>query len=182
MADDTTTPFPSDSDDRPERQEGSGRGQRAGGQRDAGGFRIRLSDNEMQAARSLQEAFGLRSTVAVLGFALRTLAQQLQEGQLEALVAQQRAQGDQRPGRSEGRGADRRGPRQERGEDRGPRQVRIDPFARPSRPAPVPAPVIETAEGEGASALEDSPTGTADVTSEDLASDSPVQADAGTEA
>jgi hypothetical protein len=120
----------------------------------------------MQAARSLQEAFGLRSTVAVLGFALRTLAQQLQEGQLEALVAQQRAQGDQRPGRPEGRGADRRGPRQDRGEDRAPRQVRIDPFARPSRPTPVPAPVIEEAEGEGAPALEDSP----------------VQADAGTEA
>ena len=176
MADDTTTPFPSDSDDRPDRQGGSGRGQRAGGQRDAGGFRIRLSDNEMQAARSLQEAFGLRSTVAVLGFALRTLAQQLQEGQLEALVAQQRAQGDQRPGRPEGRGADRRGPRQDRGEDRGPRQVRIDPFARPSRPAPVTAPVNEAAEGDGAPAGEEAP-----IALVDLASDSPVQADAGTE-
>ena len=50
-------------------REQGGRGRsRQGGQRDgAGGFRIRLSDNELQAARTLQEAFQLRSTVAVLG-------------------------------------------------------------------------------------------------------------------
>jgi len=51
-----------------------------------GGFRIRFSDNEMRAARSLQEAFNLRSTVAVLGFAVRTLAQMLEDGNLENLV------------------------------------------------------------------------------------------------
>ncbi|MBM5809255.1 MAG: hypothetical protein FJ051_05460, partial [Cyanobacteria bacterium M_surface_9_m1_291] len=33
------------------------------GAREPGGFRIRLSDNEMRAARALQEAFRLRSTV-----------------------------------------------------------------------------------------------------------------------
>jgi hypothetical protein len=55
------------------RREGQrGRGTR-GGNRDAGGFRIRLSDNEMSAAKALQDAFNLRSPVAVLGFAVRTL-------------------------------------------------------------------------------------------------------------
>ena len=57
-----------------------------------GGFRIRLSDNEMRAARSLQEAFNLRSTVAVLGFAVRTLAQMLEDGNLENLVNEYRSQ------------------------------------------------------------------------------------------
>ena len=42
----------------------------------------------MRAARSLQEAFDLRSTVAVLGFAVRTLGQMLEEGKLEELIAQ----------------------------------------------------------------------------------------------
>ena len=74
----------------PERSEGGPRGGRPSGGRDLGGFRIRLSDNEMQAARALQEAFQLRSTVAVLGFSVRTLAQMLEEGQLDALVAARR--------------------------------------------------------------------------------------------
>ena len=51
-----------------------------------GGFRIRLSDNEMRAARSIQETFNLRSTVAVLGFALRTLAQLIEEGELNNFI------------------------------------------------------------------------------------------------
>ena len=159
MGDDTNTPLANAG------SEESGRGRRdrgprdggpreggpgQAGQRDAGGFRIRLSDNELQAARALQEAFGLRSTVAVLGFALRTLAQQLEAGQLDELVAQQRAQTPQRtPGLRGGGGGEREG---RRGEGRGPgqggggggRAQRIDPFARPSRPAakaePEPAP------------------------------------------
>ena len=56
---------------------GGARGGRGGGNREGGGFRIRLSENEMRSARALQEAFNLRSTVAVLGFALRTLGQML---------------------------------------------------------------------------------------------------------
>jgi hypothetical protein len=99
----------------------------------------------MKAARALQEAFGLRSPVAVLGFALRTLAQQLENGQLDALVAQQRTEGGgrSRP-REEGSGGERR-ERRDRGERGGQvRQVRVDPFARPSKPAaPVPTPVQE---------------------------------------
>ena len=54
------------------------RGNRGGG-REGGGFRIRLSDNEMRSARALQEAFNLRSTVAVLGFAVRSLGQMLED-------------------------------------------------------------------------------------------------------
>lgn len=106
-------------------------GGRPGGNREGGGFRIRLSDNEMRAARALQDAFRLRSTVAVLGFAVRTLAQLLEEGKLDELVAQQQSQ----PAR-EGRGA----PRSRRdGDSRGARGAergaRIDPFARPAKPA-----------------------------------------------
>lgn len=120
--------------------------------RDSGGFRIRLSDNEMAAARALQEAFGLRSTVAVLGFSLRTLAQQLEQGALAELVAQHRAQGEGRAPRPQGRrDGEARG---NRGEDRGgQRGPRLDPFARPSRPA---APTAETpAEPELAAVPED---------------------------
>ena len=71
---------------------GGFRGGRGSGGREGGGFRIRLSDNEMRAARSIQEAFNLRSTVAVLGFAIRTLGQMLEEGKLEALVTQYKEQ------------------------------------------------------------------------------------------
>lgn len=126
-------------DDTPPSQPRTDRGGRSGGDRPAGnrepgGFRIRLSDNEMRAAQAIQESFGLRSTVAALGFAIRTVAQLLEEGQLEGLVAQQRAQGDRAPGerpqgeRRSGAG-DGRLSRQERA-------PRIDPFARPSKPAP----------------------------------------------
>lgn len=129
MADDTTTSHPRD--DRGERPSGG----RPPGNREPGGFRIRLSDNEMRAARAIQESFGLRSTVAALGFAIRTVAQLLEDGQLDALVAQQRAQGGNRGGdrpRGDGPrgGGEGRGSRPERG-------PRIDPFARPSKPAPV---------------------------------------------
>ncbi|MEI6031421.1 MAG: hypothetical protein WCQ20_09690 [Synechococcaceae cyanobacterium ELA739] len=150
MADDTNTPLDNggSEDSGRGRREGAPReirqrdgGQRSGGQRDAGGFRIRLSDNELQAARALQEAFGLRSTVAVLGFALRTLAQQLEAGQLQDLVAQQRTQAAQRPPAARGGGErdDRRGEGRSQPSGGGGRAQRIDPFARPSRPAPAKA-------------------------------------------
>ena len=94
-----------------------------------GGFRIRLSDNEMRAARSLQEAFNLRSTVAVLGFAVRTLAQMLEEGSLDNFVNQYRAQAhanDQRRGRGN------RGNNND--ENRNSANVKPNPFARPDKP------------------------------------------------
>ena len=55
---------------------------RSGGRRDGGGFRIRLSDNEMKAVKSIQEKFQLRSTVAVLGFSVRTLSEMIKDEKL----------------------------------------------------------------------------------------------------
>ena len=52
------------------------------GRRDGGGFRIRLSDNEMKAVKSIQETFQLRSTVAVLGFSVRTLSEMIKDEKL----------------------------------------------------------------------------------------------------
>ena len=124
-----------------------GRGPRDGGGREPGGFRIRLSDNEMRAARDVQEAFGLRSTVAALGLSIRTVAQLLEEGKLDEVVAQQRANGGGRPG------GERRGPRPERGER--PASSRPNPFARPAKPAAAPAEVSEDASAETALSSEE---------------------------
>ena len=94
-----------------------------------GGFRIRLSDNEMRAARSLQEAFNLRSTVAVLGFAIRTLAQMLEEGNLDNFVNQYKSQAqanDQRRGRDNWR--------KDNFENNSSVKTKPNPFARPEKP------------------------------------------------
>jgi len=156
MAEDSTPSYGTHKGDNREGRETPGRGGRQTGPKEPGGLRIRLSDNEMKAARALQEAFGLRSPVAVLGFALRTLAQQLEAGQLDALVAQQRSEGGGRSRPSGEEGGGERRERRDRGERGGQvRQVRVDPFARPSRPAaPVPTPLeteSEAAEIEAAS-------------------------------
>jgi hypothetical protein len=121
---------------------GGGRGGRGPGNREGGGFRIRLSENEMRSARALQEAFNLRSTVAVLGFALRTLGQMLEDGQLDELIEQQRNQAPR--GRREGGGRDGGG-RGRRSDDdpQGGRGSRPDPFARPAKPQPEPEPTPE---------------------------------------
>ena len=142
----------SDSYSDPQQQAGQGdggrdgqrsRGNRGGGReggREGGGFRIRLSDNEMRSARALQEAFNLRSTVAVLGFAVRSLGQMLEEGQLDALIEQQRnqpARGGQRDGGSrDGGGRDGGGRGRRFDDERGSRGSRPNPFARPSKPQP----------------------------------------------
>jgi len=147
MAEDT---FPTTSDN-PQRSRDAGRGPGRGPRdnREPGGFRIRLSDNELQAARVLQEALGLRSTVAVLGFSLRTLAQQLEAGQLDELVAQQRALGGSRGAGGSGEGGGDRRPRRDDprggggGGGGGSRPAKANPFARPSRPA---APVLSQEE------------------------------------
>ena len=55
---------------------------RSDGRKDGGGFRIRLSDNEMKAVKSIQETFQLRSTVAVLGFSVRTLSEMIKDEKL----------------------------------------------------------------------------------------------------
>ena len=142
----------SDSYSDPQQQAGQGdggrdgqrsRGNRGGG-REGGGFRIRLSDNEMRSARALQEAFNLRSTVAVLGFAVRSLGQMLEEGQLDALIEQQKNQ-PARGGRRDGGGRDGGGRGRRFDDERGGRGSRPNPFARPAKPQPEAAaePVAE---------------------------------------
>lgn len=157
-----------------------GGGREAGTHRDSGGLSIRLSENEQRAAKVVQEAFQLRSTIAALGFSIRTVAQLLEQGALDALVAETRSQAGNRPersrpegGRSEGgrygEGNDgRRGRRdgsgEGRSEGRGERRVisRPDPFARPSRPEPVraPEPVAEVSASAEEPALADDAAGT----------------------
>ena len=137
MTDDTTT-----TSIEAQGQGGRNGGGRGAANREPGGFRIRLSDNEMRAARAVQEAFRLRSTVAALGFSIRTIAQLLEDGQLDELVAQQRAQAGNRADAP--RGGRRNDPRGEgRGERRADRGPRIDPFARPAKPAPAAAAELE---------------------------------------
>lgn len=142
----------SDSYSDPQQQAGQGdggrdgqrsRGNRGGG-REGGGFRIRLSDNEMRSARALQEAFNLRSTVAVLGFAVRNLGQMLEDGQLDALIEQQKNQ-PARGGRRDGAGRDGGGRGRRFDDERGGRGSRPNPFARPAKPQPEAAaePVAE---------------------------------------
>ena len=54
-----------------------------GGKRESGGFRIRLSDNEMKSVKTIQEIFQLKSTVAVLGFSVRTLSELIKNENLK---------------------------------------------------------------------------------------------------
>ena len=56
---------------------------RYGGRRETGGFRIRLSDNEMKSVKNIQEIFQLKSTVAVLGFSVRTLSELIKDDNLK---------------------------------------------------------------------------------------------------
>ena len=142
--------------------EGGGReaGRRPGGPRDRepGGFRIRLSDNEMRAARAIQEAFRLRSTVAALGFSIRTVADLLEQGQLDALVAEQRSQSGPRGGAG---GGERHGDRPSRRGDERPGGPRINPLARPSKPVVVASAATEAVtpepHGEEPASPEDQP-------------------------
>ena len=148
-------------------REQGGRGRsRQGGQRDgAGGFRIRLSDNELQAARTLQEAFQLRSTVAVLGFSLRTMADLLEQGALDEVISQQKRSGGGRPPRGERRG----------GDSQGQRGARPNPFARPSKPV-APEPEPEPATEEPAAAADAKTTTEAAAASETPSTDATTEA------
>ena len=56
---------------------------RYGGKRETGGFRIRLSDNEMKSVKTIQEIFQLKTTVAVLGFSVRTLSELIKNENLK---------------------------------------------------------------------------------------------------
>ncbi len=109
--------------------------------REQGSLRIRLSDNELRAAQLIQERFQLRSTVAALGFCLRTMAQMVEQGCLnEENLAPQLPQHS---------GPGRRGGRQQ------PKNqepvIRPDPLARPvkqeSKPPEDDQPPDPAAEG-----------------------------------
>ena len=144
------------------------RGNRGGG-REGGGFRIRLSDDEMRSARALQEAFNLRSTVAVLGFAVRSLGQMLEDGQLDTLIEQQRNQ-PERGGRRDGGGRDGGGRGRRFDDDRGGRGSRPNPFARPSKPQPEaqPEPVVEPVVESGTAPSDDAiPAAAADTATDE---------------
>ena len=82
--------------------------------------------------------------MAVLGFAVRSLGQMLEDGQLDALIEQQRNQ-PARGGRRDGGGRDGGGRGRRSDDERGGRGSRPNPFARPAKPQPeVPAePVAE---------------------------------------
>ena len=167
----------SDSYSDPQQQAGQGdggrdgqrsRGNRGGG-REGGGFRIRLSDNEMRSARALQEAFNLRSTVAVLGFAVRSLGQMLEDGQLDALIEQQRNQ-PPRAGRRDGGGRDGGGRGRRFDDERSSRGSRPNPFARPAKPQPEaePEPVVESVvESDAAPSDDTSPAPVADASTDE---------------
>ena len=109
------------------RNRGGPREGRGSGNREGGGFRIRLSDNEMRASRAIQEAFNLRSTVAVLGFALRTLGQMLEDGKLDSLISEYRSQNpNTNRNQSESNG--------KKFHPNNKVTSKPDPFARPSKP------------------------------------------------
>ena len=79
--------------------------------------------------------------MAALGFSIRTVAQLLEQGQLDALLAEHRSQGGAPRNEAAPRDGQRarRAPAEGRGERR---SSRPDPFARPSRPQ-APAPEVE---------------------------------------
>ncbi|HBP53766.1 MAG TPA: hypothetical protein DD643_05230 [Synechococcus sp. UBA8638] len=108
------------------RSSGEPQGRASG--REQGALRIRLSDNELRAAQLIQERFQLRSTVAALGFCLRTMAQMVEQGQVgEETTAAQLPQ--------------HTGPGRRRGGQQPKNQVpaaRPDPFARPVKQQPQP--------------------------------------------
>ena len=150
---------------------GNYRGGRTPGNRDNGGFRIRLSENEMRCARFLQETFNLRSTVAVLGFALRTLAEMIEQGKMDEFVKEYQSQNSKPTNSSRPLNGDRGN------EDKiGSKFIQNDrpnPFARPSKPT---QPSIERAEelnSEGINSTKTNPTNSENSQSE-VISDSQV--------
>tara|TARA_B100000925_G_C21797989_1_gene383338 strand:+ start:117 stop:536 length:420 start_codon:yes stop_codon:yes gene_type:complete len=90
--------------------------------KEGGGFRIRLSDNEMKAVRAIQENFQLKSTVAVLGFSVRILSELIKDGELKEKISKYAQNNRNSVKRVNSRN------REERIKDKTP-----DPFARPSK-------------------------------------------------
>ena len=99
---------------------------RSGGNRDGGGFRIRLSDNEMKAVRSIQEAFQLKSTVAVLGFSIRTLSEMIEDKDLMESITKFAKNNKNTSSPSKAVVSENKG-----------KNVAPDPFARPVKNTPI---------------------------------------------
>ena len=97
-----------------------------GGNKESGGFRIRLSDNEMKAVKAIQENFQLKSTVAVLGFSVRTLSELIKDGDLKEKITKY-AQINKNT-------SNRFNPSKNNEETK---NKTPDPFARPSKAKPV---------------------------------------------
>ncbi len=95
------------------------------GNRESGGFRIRLSENEMKAVRAIQENFQLKSTVAVLGFSVRTLSELIQDKELKDLVSKYAQNNKKTSNRFNSKNNN------ESVKDKAP-----DPFARPTKAKP----------------------------------------------
>ncbi len=98
---------------------------RSTGNRDGGGFRIRLSDNEMKAVRSIQEAFQLKSTVAVLGFSVRTLSEMIEDKDLMESITKFARNNKNTSSPSNAKASENRS-----------KKVVPDPFARPVKNTP----------------------------------------------
>ena len=98
---------------------------RSGGNRDGGGFRIRLSDNEMKAVRSIQESFQLKSTIAVLGFSVRTLSEMIEDKDLMESITKFARKNKNTSSPSKGTASENRS-----------KKVVPDPFARPVKNTP----------------------------------------------
>ena len=99
---------------------------RSGGNRDGGGFRIRLSDNEMKAVRSIQEAFQLKSTVAVLGFSVRTLSEMIEDKDLMEAITKFAKNNKNTSSPSKAVASENKS-----------KNVAPDPFARPVKNSPI---------------------------------------------
>jgi len=99
---------------------------RSGGNREGGGFRIRLSDNEMKAVKTIQEAFQLKSTVAVLGFSVRTLSEMIEDKNLMESITKfaKNNKNTSSPGKAVA-------------SENSSRKAAPDPFARPVKNTPI---------------------------------------------
>ena len=99
---------------------------RSGGNRDGGGFRIRLSDNEMKAVKSIQEKFQLKSTVAVLGFSVRTLSEMIKNETLIESITKYAKNNNNSSSLNQSIASENKGKRSS-----------ADPFARPIKNLPT---------------------------------------------
>ena len=97
-----------------------------GGDKENSGFRIRLSDNEIKAAKAIQENFKLKSTVAVLGFSVRTLSELIKDEDIKNLVSKYSQNNKNTSNRFSNQN------KNENIKDKAP-----DPFARPSKSKPL---------------------------------------------